>query len=558
MKETQQPSKPLVDSAELSEETEHFNPTMEEMSAADIRIFLELHQIKNEQGTVLDFKDHAFLWDIYGDFAPKQVILKAAQIGFSTLAIIKSLWTAKYKGIDLIYTLPTADDVNDFVSGKVNRIVSQNPIFQEFVKDKDSIEQKRVGDHVVYYRGTWTQKAALMITSDLNIHDEEDRSKQDIISQYASRLQHSSKRWQWHFSNPSVMGNGVSKYWDKSTQHHWFIQCGECNEEQYLEWPRSIDPMRKCYQCKHCAAELTNEHRRKGRWVARYKDREYKGYWISLLMAPWTTAQEILDLYETKSKEYFWNFVLGLPYIGEGNTIIPSIFTRNCTYDVNSQTEVVIGVDSGIEKHFVCGNKEGIFYVGKTTDWADIASMLKKWPRSIAVIDHLPDITGPRKLREEFPGRVFLCHYARDRKTMQYIRWGKREEVGNVVADRNRMIQSVIDEFADGRIALQGNAEDWQEYIAHWLTLYRLVEVDGLGVPQFTWNSNNGIDHFAHATVYWRVGMSKYGGGKAEIVGVSPKLPEIRSPEISAVNTVPVPAWIMPKKDVDKSDWRNS
>lgn len=529
-------------------------PSEEELAAYNIHVFNDVYQIRNEQGVVLDFKDHAFLWQLYEDFSPKQVILKAAQIGFSTLAIVKSLWAAKYLGIDLIYTLPTADDVNDFVSGKVNRIVAQNPIFQEFTKDKDSIEQKRVGEHVIYYRGTWTQKAALMVTSDLNIHDEEDRSKQDIISQYASRLQHSKKQWEWHFSNPSVMGNGVAKYWDKSTQHHWFVECRECKEWQYLEWPKSVDPLRKCYQCKHCAAELPDEARRKGKWVARFKNREYHGYWISLLMAPWVPASKILDLYETKSKEYFWNFVLGLPYVGEGNTITPEIFTRNCTHDVNSQEDVVIGVDSGLEKHFVCGNKEGLFYFGKTDTFDDIESLLKKWPRSIAVIDHLPDLTGPRKLREKYPGRVFLCHYARDRKTMQYVRWGKHNEAGNVVVDRNRMIQSVIDEFADGRIPLQGNAEDWAEYVQHWQTLYRLVEPDALGVPQFSWLSNNGLDHFVHATVYWRTGMDKYGKGKAAFVGTALEISVKEAPTISPVNTVPAPKQIIPK--LEKDDWR--
>lgn len=526
--------------------------TPERAAELSIHQFNELYQIKNEQGVVLDFKDHSFLWDIYSDFSDKQVILKAAQVGFSTLAIIKSLWAARYLGIDLIYTLPTADDVNDFVSGKVNRIIAQNPIFQQFTKDKDSIEQKRVGENVIYYRGTFTNRAALMVTSDLNIHDEEDRSKQDVLSQYASRLQHSKKKWEWHFSNPSVMGNGVSKYWEKSTQNHWFVQCGECKEWQYLEWPRSIDPLRKCYQCKLCAAEFSDDVRRRGKWVKKYKDREYQGYWISLLMAPWISAKEVLVLYETKSKEYFFNFVLGLPYVGEGNTITPDIFTRNCTFTVNSQEEVVIGVDSGIEKHYVLGNKEGIFFAGKTLDWEDIASLLKRFKRSVAVIDHLPDITGPRKLREQFPGRVFLCHYARDRKTLQFIRWGKKEESGNVVADRNRMIQSVIDEFAEGLISLQGNAEDWQEYVSHWLSLYRLTEEDALGVPQFVWESSNGIDHFCHATVYWRIGMQRFGRGKAEFVGAS-TLQFKTSPTISPLETVENPKLHLPQK---KKDWR--
>ena len=94
--------------------------TKEELANADIHIFNEVYGIKNEQGVKLDFQDHAFLWDIYSDMSPVQAIMKAAQIGFSTTAIIKSLWLAHSKKMDMIYTLPTYSDVHDFVSSKVS------------------------------------------------------------------------------------------------------------------------------------------------------------------------------------------------------------------------------------------------------------------------------------------------------------------------------------------------------------------------------------------------------------------------------------------------------
>ena len=105
-------------------------PTREELAAANIHLFNELYNVSNDQGEKLDFKQHSFLWDIYGDFAPRQAILKAAQIGFSTTANIKALWLAKNRGMDIIYSLPSASDIKDFVSGKTNRLIDYNPIFQ--------------------------------------------------------------------------------------------------------------------------------------------------------------------------------------------------------------------------------------------------------------------------------------------------------------------------------------------------------------------------------------------------------------------------------------------
>lgn len=529
------------------------------MNLSDISIhaFLQEYQIKNEQGVLLDFRDHLFLFDIYADQSPKLVCYKAAQIGFSTMAILKSLWLAKHKHLDIIYTMPSSSDMKDFVGGKVNRIISQNPVLLDYVKDKDSIEQKQVGENIIYFRGTWTEKAAIAVSSDLNIHDEEDRSKQSVIQTYASRLQHSEKKWEWHFSNPSVEGNGVSRYWSRSDQKHWFIKCSSCDKEQYLSWPDNISISERRFICKDCRKPLSREDRRVGRWVKKYKDKEYSGYWISLLMAPWITADEIIKYHETKSAEYFANFVLGLPYVGEGNQVTPDIIYRNCTLEINAQERVVIGCDSGLKKHYVLGNKNGIFYAGIATEWKDaVEQYLLKYPRSIAVLDALPDLTEPRRLREKYPGRVFLCHYARDRKTMQLVRWGKDKELGNVLVDRNRMMQMVIDDFASKKIPLQGTQDDWNEFESHFATLYKITTVDSLGVPQSVWETSNGMDHFAHATVYWRTGMDRFKNDGGKIFTGESLFDTSQSTHIRANDTMPwKPQFVIPQEDVE--DWRN-
>ena len=107
------------------------------------------NDITNEQGKKIDFYDHFFLYDIYNDFSKKIVCTKAAQIGFSTLAILKTLWAAKYKKLDIIYTLPTVNDSQMFVKGKVNRIITQNKVLQEMVKETDTIDMKMIGENSI-------------------------------------------------------------------------------------------------------------------------------------------------------------------------------------------------------------------------------------------------------------------------------------------------------------------------------------------------------------------------------------------------------------------------
>src|SRR3990167_2452657 len=189
---------------------------MNTLSDISIHAWLDEYQIKTEAGIPLDWKDHMFMFDIYRDLTPIQAIMKAAQITASTCFSLKVPWVVKNIGLDAIYTLPTETDRNSFVGGKVNRMIAQNPILQEWTKDKDSVEQKQIGEHLIHYRGTWTSKAAIMVPSDLNIYDEIDASKQSVIEQYATRLQHSKYRWEWYLSHPSADGFGIHRIFEMS------------------------------------------------------------------------------------------------------------------------------------------------------------------------------------------------------------------------------------------------------------------------------------------------------------------------------------------------------
>jgi hypothetical protein len=108
---------------------------------------------------LLEFKDRAFLKEPFDDFSHIQAYNKASQIGFSTMMILKSFNAAYYHDWNIVYTLPTGGDVGNFVGSKVNPIIQNNPILADWTKDKDTIEQKKVGKSFIYYRGTATSKS---------------------------------------------------------------------------------------------------------------------------------------------------------------------------------------------------------------------------------------------------------------------------------------------------------------------------------------------------------------------------------------------------------------
>lgn len=514
-----------------------------------VHAWIQENEIKNEKGDPIEFSEHLFLYDIYADQSANIAVMKGAQLGLSTAQILKNHFDAKRDKLDIIYTLPTDGDASVFVSGKVNRIISNNPCMLADVADKDSIEQKQIGLSFEYFRGTWTKKAAIMITADRLVHDEIDSSKLPVVADYQARLQHSKKKQTHVFSHPSVPGKGVHAYFLQSDQKEWFIECPHCHKHQFLSWntedptKMSIDLVRKEFVCKSCHGVLSSQDRAIGHWRPRkfVVKPKFSGYHISLLMAPWVTAQEIVAKYQEcvegkQTMDFFYNKVLGLPWAGGGNTVDEETILGNVTSERNMfKGRLVIGVDTGVALRYVLGNLDGIVGYGEMKGYAPdhinklalsetLEYFLKKFPDSVMVIDQGGDITPARALRRAYPGRVFLCHYVRDRKTMQLIRWGEKDESGKVLVDRNRMIQTVHNEFQNGRQKLcNAPREQWYDYWLHWSHIYRVWELDELGVPNYVW-LRDGRDDWVHATVYFRVGLDRFGQtGSIQLPGSEPE-----------------------------------
>lgn len=500
-------------------------------------LWIKRHQIKNEAGIPIEFEKHYFLYDIYNDLSQLQVVLKPPQIGMTVLQLIKTLWVAMKKKLDIIYTLPTSADVHDMAGGKVNRIIAQNPILNGWVKDHDTVEQKSVGDNIIYYRGTYTAKAAMMVSSQLNVHDEVDASDASVITQYETRLEAQNDGMRWYFSHPSVAGFGVDIQWQQSDKKEWFITCPHCRDEHVMTYPESINFNTKEYICKHCKQVLPDKVRQYGDWrnqdgvkwdghiVGNYK---FSGWHVSQMMCEWISAENIIDKSNdpNKTQQYFWNYVLGMPYVGSENKIEPNTVLSNITNDVNSQDDrVVIGVDTGLPIHYTIANKEGVFFNGKCkppsdtyNPYAELERYLVRFPKSIMVADQGGDLIGIRLLQAKYPGRVFLCYYRKDRKSKDMIRWGEGKDLGIVVVDRNRMIQMIVEQMRDlGRIRLHGTREDWQEFALHFGNIYRVAKETPFGV-EYIWE-RNGPDHFVHTLVYTLVGLDRYAESEAKIIG---------------------------------------
>lgn len=502
------------------------------LSKVSIHAFIQEHQIKTETGSILDFRTHRYLFDIYADNSAHLCCIKAGQIGFSTMAIIKTIWLAYNRGINIGYILPTSEMVEKFVGSKVNRIAQQNPVISKMMKDKDKISEKQIGDAYIFYLGSQTDRSAIMLSLDLIVGDEFDKSPQEVMETYDSRLQHSKFGWKWVFSNPTLPDFGVDRFWAISDQKKWFIthSCGR----NYVMDESCLDYQSVAYRCPHCKGEITDEERRMGEWKPTAKG-EWSGYWIPLWINPMIQASVIAGHKKDKTKEYFANFVAGVPYVNPNDALSLKALSSCLSPQVNDRSDsTIIGIDTGHDIYYTMMNKQGTFYHGHCDSveqrneigydpYDEIDRRMKDDPKAILIADQGGDLIGVRKLQQKYSGRVFLCYSNREMKGNTLVKWGEGDKFGEVYIDRNRSIQLFVDEINEKRPVFNGSLEDWTPFFNHCLNIYRTREIQGdQNDPQYGWKwvwKRKGPDHWFMSSIYARIGLDKFASQKAVIVG---------------------------------------
>src|ERR1041384_359002 len=85
-------------------------------------------------GRPLSFEGHDYLRAIYDDASPHVVPSKAAQIGGTTWAILRSIH-ACMGGLNVMYFFPTRTDVLEFSKSRVSPLLMDNPFLLRLMKD---------------------------------------------------------------------------------------------------------------------------------------------------------------------------------------------------------------------------------------------------------------------------------------------------------------------------------------------------------------------------------------------------------------------------------------
>lgn len=488
------------------------------------------NEFVNENQQRIEFTGHRFMLQPYADSTPDQCIRKSAQVGWSILAILKSVHACYFIKLNVIYVLPTRNASAEFVTPKVNPMLRRNPALARLVKNTDNKSLKQIGDRYLYFKGAFNESEAISTSADVVSADEFDRSNQDVLSMYQSRLQASKYRWFWRFSNPSLPLYGVDELFKRSDQMHWFITCPHCNHEWYIDYDRddsihnhyvqivndNRDEEEGFYACGKCHKPLDDEDRQSGHWLARYPGRRMRGYWICQMMVPWVSASHIIRQKNDMTVDVFHNMVLGKAYQASEFLINREAILRARLIGKPAGGQLFMGVDVGKTKHWVLGNWQGVISHGTLDSWEEIEKMITM-NDAITVIDALPDFTIPKHLADTYPGQVFVSYYTHDTKNMEAIVRKEGDQFGIIQSDRTKLFDILAMEISSGKIGFFQESEhllNRDGMIEHFENMYRVVEFDTKGIARARWETKGERetkrpDHFAHATAYYRVAMSQ-------------------------------------------------
>jgi hypothetical protein len=466
-------------------------------------------------GKPFSFAGHEYLRALYDDTGPHIVVIKAAQLGATTWAILRSLH-ACLSGLNVLYYFPTKTDVLDFSRSRVNPLIATNAFLAKAIRETDTAGLKSIGDAYLYLRGMQSTVGMKSVPADMAVFDELDEATPDAKTLAKERLSHSDYKRLVELSNPSLPGYGIDEAFQESDQRSWMMKCPSCGHWSALEaeFPKKLGeddvrvirprPDGTFYRaCVRCAAELDPAA---GEWVAEYPDRPIHGYRISQLISSKIDPGEILREYrKAKHPERFYNMKIGVAWADSQNLLSASTVLALCgdqPIAEKCETACTMGVDTGRQLHVVIsrwdGERRRVVYLGVLQEFAQLDDLMERFRVSKCVIDALPETHATRAFAGRFPGRVWLNYFNEGQKGA--FKWDEKERV--VQENRTEALDASRKAIRDALVVLPHRSPLVDEFAAHLAADAKRLEEDPDTGSQVYRYLRTGTDHFSLAFTY--------------------------------------------------------
>jgi hypothetical protein len=480
--------------------------------------------IKLENGQKFSFKNHEYLFEIYAEHHPDIRIQKAAQMGITTWAFIKSIWGClNTLPLGIMYFFPTQHDVSDFSKGRISAFMKYNRsiMFQDD-QDINNVGLKRIGKSMMYFRGMQSDIGVKAVPADGLVFDEIDEADPYKREMALKRIDHSDYKWKMELSNPTIENYGINRSFQETDMRYWYIKCEHCGKWNSLdkEFPNCLKYVKADDKviriCKKCKKELNL--RGQGKWVADSPSiKDKRGYFISQLYSNYVDPKTIYDEHNNKrgyELESFYRLRLGKAYtLAENRIKKQAILDLESTEEISLQQDdrCFMGVDQGKGLHIVILKKKAktvLQTLMELTNFEDLDNVMKNNRVEKCVIDALPETREAKKFRDRNRGKVYLNYYDKNRKGK--YKWDEKEKQVNV--NRTESMDDSQALLTDPDLIINKGLKDLDKFAEHCSNIVRKIEEDtNTGSKRYVW-VKTAPDHYRHALNYAKIAMDKLKG----------------------------------------------
>lgn len=256
------------------------------------------------------------------------VIIKATQMGITTMAIIRALHFLMGWDVRVWFGLPRERDVNDFVGTRLDPMIKASPLLSSRISQPNNNSTKAFKPASFLYIVPMLSEPR-SIPVDMVVADEVDLTPQVNVDVARNRMDASPWKISIMLSTPTFPDYGIDRYYKESDMREWLVKCPECGHEQELDWEINLmiegnpdRPRKVWYGCEKCGAELDLDTiNNNGRWVAKRPDAFSIGFHLHQMLN--TPAPELYRIYNSPSTniEEFWRKRLGKPHAVEGGQL---------------------------------------------------------------------------------------------------------------------------------------------------------------------------------------------------------------------------------------------
>jgi hypothetical protein len=493
------------------------------------------------------FVHHPWLKQMHDDVSEMIIGQKAAQMGYTEVALNKTFKAIDIDGESVLYVLPAnTPDANDFSTARFDPALEMSNHLSNLFTDVKNIGHKRAGNANLYIRGSRSRSQLKSVPVALVIVDEKDEMVQENIAMIFERMSGQLQKQAMQISTPTIDRRGINIDFRISSQNYYYFKCPRCSKKTRLVFPECLKitaegildaNLQKSYLiCKECKGILNHESKvewlglNNAEWIPTYTNRTIAGYHInqlySMTVPPWEIASLYLKALSNPSDEQeFYNSKLGLTHAVEGARVTDQEI-EDCIGDFKKTTQppihslLTMGVDVGkwlhyeIDQWFLKSDdlsydinliaEPKLINEGKVLHFKELDKLMQRFMIQFCVIDAHPEKRKALEFAQRHWGHVRLCYYGNNIGNSKQIHMHSEEE-HTLTVDRTSWLDMSFSRFHAKNIRLPIDLS--MEYKNHIKAPVRIYEKDKSGNPIGRYVTGNEEDHFAHSRNYAEIAL---------------------------------------------------